>query len=107
MSLFYIQKSNLWSGGNEADSNVFLLRSDNPKYVVSVYGTLPGIDSPFSQMDIYQFEVLDEFLTDQIWENARHAVRHPTHDTDEVNEFRKNDRQLEKLFIRAPFEAQY
>jgi hypothetical protein len=90
-----------------ADSNIFLLRSDNPKYIASIYGTLPGIDSPFREMDIYQFEVLDEVLTDEIWENARHAVRSPTHDKDEVDEFRKNDRELEKLFIRAPFEAEY
>lgn len=106
MSVFYVQKSCLMSGSNEADSNLFFLRSDNPKRIFSVFGTLPSINSSYSEMDVYQFEVMDEVLADQVWSNARNAVRNPTHEKDEVDEFRKNDRDLERLFICAAFESE-
>ena len=103
MSVFYVQKSVFMVDSKVADSRIFLLRSDSPKRIYSVFGTFPSINAPFSEMTVYEAEFMEPEATRDIWDNAKQAVHEPVHDPDEVEEVRKNDRELERLFMRAVF----
>lgn len=104
MSSIYIHKETFPDENDTADITLYHLTEKKPKFIVTIYGFLPTLQSPLKELEPHYIEIIDSSMTSFIWENARGAVNNPVENEHEVDKVMRVTPSIERLFIRTIFD---